>query len=198
MFKTLSNTLSRGMIVAASGWLLAACSGFDNAPTAPVSQPAANAAVSATNAVTATASLSSVNVLGRMKPFARPVSGSVRIGPQGGTILMPAAGLRLVVPPGAVDSVVTFSVTALAGNAVAYEFAPHGIRFKVPLQLQQGLGKTTWLPGLTLRGAYFKDPSQVDTKARKARVDEMLPAMRAGGDAVIEIHHFSGYLLSMG
>ena len=198
MLKTLSNALSRGMIVAASGWLLSACSGVDVAPTAPILQPTAAAAVSVNASVATAAAVTSVKTLGRMVPLARPLSASAAIGPAGGTLSLPSAGLRLVVPAGAVSSVVTFSVTALPGNAVAYQFAPHGITFKVPLQLQQGLGQTTWLPGLTMRGGYFKDAKQVDTKLRKADVDELFPALRSGGSAILEIRHFSGYLIAMG
>lgn len=198
MLKTLSNALSRGMIVAASGWLLSACAAGDTSPTAPLLDPTASAAVSASGAPKDRATVSSVNALGRRVPLGRAVTTSAAIGPAGGTLTLPSAGLRLVVPPGAVSSLVTFRVTALPGDAIAYEFAPHGITFHVPLQLQQGLSQTTWLPGLTMRGGYFKDPKQVDTRTRKAQVDELFPALRVGGNAILEIRHFSGYLIAMG
>ncbi len=198
MTLSFNNSLSRGMILAASGWLLAACSAADVTPTGPsvamtVVQP--NLAQQ-TAAIPGT--LISVQTLGRMIPLAQSVTATARIGPDGGTLALSAVGLKLVVPRGAVDSVTTFKVTALPGNAIAYEFAPHGITFKVPLNLQQSLGRSTWLPGLPLRGGYFKSAGQVNTKLRQAQVDELLPATQSGAEAVLQLKHFSGYLIAMG
>jgi hypothetical protein len=198
MTLSFSNSLSRGMILAATGWLLVACSGADVAPTGPSVTSAALQPESAQQAIASIGALTTVRTLGRMIPLSQPATASARIGPEGGTIALPAVGLRLVVPRGAVDSVTTFKVTALAGNAIAYEFAPHGITFKVPLQLQQSLGRSTWLPGLPLRGGYFKSAGQVNTKLRQAQVDELLPATQSGAEAVLQLKHFSGYLIAMG
>lgn len=195
---SLKNSLSRGMILAATGWLLAACSTADFAPTGPSVATSALQPNSALQATASASALTSVRTLGRMIPLAQPVTATARIGRDGGTLALSAVGLKLVVPRGAVDSMTTFKVTALPGNAIAYEFAPHGITFKVPLQLQQSLGRSTWLPGLPLRGGYFKSPVQVDTKLRQAKVDEILPALQSGAEAVLQIKHFSGYLIAMG
>ncbi|MEP7347057.1 MAG: hypothetical protein ABI877_17440, partial [Gemmatimonadaceae bacterium] len=102
----------------------------------------------------------------------------------------------IVVPPGAVDSNVVFTVTAMAGSSVAYEFAPHGLTFKQPLQFRQNALRTLWLPGLRVGGGYFKDASQVDTKGKKGVVDETLPVTLNGLWLTFDIWHFSGYLVS--
>lgn len=198
MTRSFNNSLSRGMILAATGWLLAACSTADVVPTGP---SAATTAVHPNLAQQPTANLgalTSVRTLGRMIPLGQSVTATARIGPDGGTLALSSVGIKLVVPRGAVDSMTTFKVTALPGNSIAYEFAPHGIAFKVPLQLRQSLGRSTWLPGLPLRGGYFKHAGQVDTKLRQAQVDELLPALQSGAEAVLQLKHFSGYLIAMG
>lgn len=198
MMPSFNNTLSRGMILAATGWLLAACSAADVSPTGPSVATAAIQPALALKSATGAEALTPVKMLGRMIPLAQPATATARIGPDGGTLTLSSVGLKLVVPRGAVDSVTTFKVTALPGNAIAYEFAPHGVTFKVPLQLQQSLGRSTWLPGLPLRGGYFKSAGQVNTLLRQAHVDEILPATQSGADAVLQIKHFSGYLIAMG
>lgn len=193
-----NNTLSRGMILAATGWLLAACSTADLAPTGPSVATAAVQTNLSQQPAASLGTLTSVKTLGRMIPLGQSVTATARIGPNGGTLTLSSVGLTLVVPRGAVDSVTTFKVTALPGNAIAYEFAPHGVTFKVPLQLQQSLGRSTWLPGLPLRGGYFKNAGQVNTNLRQAQVDELLPATQSGATAILQLKHFSGYLIAMG
>jgi hypothetical protein len=131
----------------------------------------------------------------------------------GGTIELPAAGLQLVVPRGAVVGEMVFSVTALPGNVVAYDFQPHGAVFNVPLTLVQDLGRTNFenikLPkGFVAEwnGAYFADARWIDEDNGFAVVAELLPATAAwtwtggkkNGRVSFPIRHFSGYMLSMG
>jgi ZU5 domain len=189
---------SRRAVLALSGWLLSACSMADTGPTAPLASATANTAITVNQvAAGATAGVQSVSALRRLVPIERSVTAAAVIGRQGGSIALPTLGLRLVVPSGAVDAPTNFSVTALEGRAVAYEFAPHGIVFKRPLRLEQKLGMTNWLPGLQLKGGYFKDGAQVNTTTGASLIDEVLPAWRTGGTICIELWHFSGYLVSM-
>lgn len=137
----------------------------------------------------------------RDTPLARDIEVSATIGPKGGTLTIPEAGLTLVVPPKAVNANVTFTATALAGNAVAYDFQPHGMKFAVPLQFTQDLRKTSVLTLATaplLDGAYFADNRQVDRFSAFALVNEI---SRANVDLLrfrvgFPIEHFSGYLVS--
>ena len=138
-----------------------------------------------------------VTVLGRAVPLRSHITVGAAIGPAGGTITIPETGFTLVVPKGAVRGVVKFSVTAMAGASVAYDFAPHGIKFKVPLQFRQSLTVTTALPGMALMGGYFKDKKQVDRDEMKAKVDESISIRLESGSVVFNLWHFSGYLVSM-
>lgn len=200
-----SRNLRRSFAVAMSGWLLAACSGVDQLPTGPHAAPASAVSGSQTaNALTldelaaATSNFfSQVQTLGRFFPLQSEITVSAQIGKEGGKLSIPQAGLILEVPRGAVSSTTTFSVTALPGNVIAYEFGPHGMTFKKPLVLRQQLGFTTWIFGGQLKGGYFKSRNDVDTKTGKATIHEELPAKVKDGEVFIEIWHFSGYLVSM-
>jgi len=138
-----------------------------------------------------------VAVLGRAVPLRSDITVGAAIGPAGGTITIPETGFTLVVPKGAVKGVVNFSVTAMAGASVAYDFAPHGIKFKMPLQFRQSLSVTTAFRGQALLGGYFKDKTQVDSDEKKAKVDESTSTRRESGSVVFDLWHFSGYLVSM-
>ena len=74
-----------------------------------------------------------VTPLLRTTPLKASVTASATIGALGGVLAIPSAGITVIVPPLAVLSPTKMSVTALAGSSVAYEFAPHGIKFTVPL-----------------------------------------------------------------
>lgn len=137
----------------------------------------------------------------RSTPLANDISVSAVIGPKGGTITIPEAGLTLVVPPNAVSSDVQFTATALAGKAVAYDFQPHGTQFAVPLTFTQDLRKTSLLTTLTaplLDGAYFPDKDLVNRQSARALVSEIIPASvdLLGLRTSFPIEHFSGYLIS--
>lgn len=193
------NTLSRGMIVAACGWLPAACAPGAENPTAPIAvEPAASVAGSAGKAVASTTRTSAtVRVLRRLRPVGAPVEAEATIGPAGGELSLPSLGLTLVVPPGAVTSATRFQVTARPGRELAYEFAPHGMQFKRPLQLRQRLAVTTWVPGPVLGGGYFKNAKQIGAGKGEAKVDEVLPAWIGIGEVGLDLWHFPGYLVSM-
>lgn len=143
-----------------------------------------------------------VTTLQRATPLASPISVSKTIGPLGGSIAIPAAGLSVTVPPLAVAKATTITVTALAGRAVAYEFAPHGLRFTLPLVAVQDLSKTN-TAGLDLSlltAGYFLNSTDIDSSTETAKVSELfnVNATLSPLAAVWSIPHFSGYLVATG
>ena len=61
-----------------------------------------------------------------------------------GWLSLPAAGIHIYVPQGAVRTKerVAITLTGLAGDAVAFEFAPHGIVFAKQLRIRVDVAKT--------------------------------------------------------
>jgi hypothetical protein len=143
------------------------------------------------------------SALRRKTALANDITATVLVGDEGGFLSIPAAGLRVEIPRGAVlGSPIRISARALAGTLVAYDFEPHGIRFAKPLRVTQELGGTQWLQTnpLLLKAVYFKDASQVDVITGLVRIDEVLPvsvdALR--GRLSFGVAHFSGYAVSTG
>ena len=140
--------------------------------------------------------------LQRRTPLARDITVSSVIGKSGGVLEIREAGLRLFVPPGAVDGPVDFTATALKGSMIAYEFGPHGTTFNKPLTFRQDLKPTTWFhhkSGVQLELGYFKDKSQIDAPRGRVLIDEFLPAVEVKQSRIqFDIHHFSGYVLASG
>ena len=185
------------LTVLASG--IAGCS---DAPTTAPDSPARTASARGGLLSTLTRSISLSTVLRRSTPLNGDVTARAIIGSEGGVIAIPEAGLRVVVPQGAVTAPVAFTATAVHGRAVAYEFEPHGMRFAKPLQVTQDLNGTDWigLPLLNLRGAYFADSKTLDTDNAVVQVNELLPLsldlLRL--EARFDVQHFSGYVISTG
>lgn len=124
---------------------------------------------------------------------------SQTIGPAGGSLSIPA-GIKVIVPKGAVSRPVTFSVTRIAGNVVAYDFQPHGTTFAVPIQIEQPTLGTNLMkqPAVkSISGAYF---SWLNQASGTAGVTEFRPTFVAADKAWIKftVEHFSGYMVSTG
>jgi hypothetical protein len=146
----------------------------------------------------------------REKPLERAVTVTKVIKNKGGVIDVPGTDFQLRIPRGAfAASSMTFTVTALPGAAVAYDFEPRGAHFLMPLTFVQKLGHTNLHssklpPGLEkgLVGAYFTDASMIDAETGVAVVAEFLPAdieaTWAGVQLTFPIWHFSGYMASTG
>ena len=145
-----------------------------------------------------------VNVVQRTTPLAAPISASATIGILGGQITIPAAGIKVVVPALALTSPTKITVTAVAGNQVAYEFAPHGIRFLVPLVVTQNLVGTSAYGGggisKSLVAGYFGSLSDLDPAAGTGLVSELLGIALnlSAKTATFSVFHFSGYLVATG
>ena len=197
MFRSIRNRVRRASVL--SGLLFTAACGVSDiaAPPPPAAVPSADAGLISDLGGVLKNTLSTVNVLTRLPlNLLGPSKVDKTIGKAGGVIEMPAHGLRFVVPAGALDKDVKITITALRGNVVAYEFAPHGLTFKVPARFEQNLGLTLVLPWQKLGGGYFKTDSQVDVNAKKALIDETLNAKKSNGWLTFPVRHFSGYLVS--
>jgi|SRR5687768_8426480 len=173
--------------------LLAGCARDGASPVEPTAvPPKPNAAL---------LGLLPVRGVTRAVPLAKDISVSAVIGPKGGTISIPEAGLTLVVPANAVQANTAFKATAIAGTLVAYEFEPHGTTFAVPLRFTQDLRKTSLVGVLTaplMDGAYFTDRSKLNDASGLAFVSELRPVVvnLLKSQASFPIDHFSGYLIS--
>lgn len=146
---------------------------------------------------TTTNLLTQVTGLGYAKP-ATTASVSAVIGAQGGSLSL-ADGIRVTVPKGAVATNITFKVTRLAGNTVAYDFQPHGTTFAVPLQIEVPTGGTTFASQTRVRAAYFPESSLLNLVTGIGFVSEFRPTTVSADKAWIRftVDHFSGYMVSL-
>ena len=145
-----------------------------------------------------------VNVLKRAVPLANDITTGAWIGPLGGSFQIPEAGLKVVVPPGAVLSKTYFSATALNGYLVAYEFQPPGKTSLVPLVMTQSTRGLDLYQSpellFPIQAAYFPSRDGIDVASGTATVTELLPVrLDLGlGNITFSVGHFSGYLLASG
>ena len=144
-----------------------------------------------------------VVVLQRATPLPSDITVAKVIGSAGGTITVPGAGLTVSVPSGAVAYPTTFTVTALAGRAVAYEFGPHGTKFAKPLTMTQDLRVSYLTPEslqyLHFNAGYFSSTTNLIDRLLRAIVSELLPASADASSMVVRfnVSHFSGYLVAI-
>jgi hypothetical protein len=124
---------------------------------------------------------------------------------KGGTLTLPASGLTVTVPAGAIKSgTLTITASADPGKLVSYDFQPHGTVFLKPLTLTQALNVTTWNSTWTgtLSGAYI--PGLVDFTKGVATASELFPITIATdrktgkSTASWQVWHFSGYVITTG
>jgi hypothetical protein len=182
-----------GMLLMAAG-LLGACADDQSLPSAVGTRP--NAEVVSSPVV--------ASALTREAALAADITVAALIGPKGGSLRIHEAGLKVDVPAGAVTgSPITFTVTALAGQMVAYEFGPHGSVFNVPLRVEQKLKGTNWhklRDPVTIEAAYFADRAQLNHELHAVESNELLPVNMDMGNSELEfdVSHFSGYMVSSG
>jgi hypothetical protein len=146
-------------------------------------------------------------VLQRTTPLAADITASATIGPKGGEIAIADAGVKLVIPSGALTKSTLVSMTALKGTHVAYDFQPHGQIFLQPVKVMQDIRGTgaTGIAALLngMHGVYFEklDLSSVSANQELADAKEtQLGYFESKDRASIKffIGHFSGYLVSCG
>ncbi len=174
----------------------AACVSSDS-PVSPPSAPVQPAAPSAN--LLGLGGSSVVTPLLRTTPLSQSLSASANVGPLGGTLSIPGAGILVVVPPLALSSRQTITVTAVAGSNVAYEFAPHGIRFNLPLVVTQDLSgtqarKNGLVSPLSLFAGYYPDSTHMTSITETLNVNLNL----LNQVATFTVWHFSGYILASG
>ena len=171
-----------------------ACSDRSSSPMAPSEKPVLEIVDPAVNA----------DALHRNKPLRTWEWAAVTIGPEGGELTIPAAGLKVRVPEGAVSEPIQFTAIAVPGDIVAYVFGPHGTTFAKPLTVKQSLRETALLRARSmprsLEAGYFAAWRQIDLRNDQVLVNEFLPVTLDVHGAVItfEVEHFSGYMLSTG
>jgi hypothetical protein len=145
-----------------------------------------------------------VSVVRRNTPLPAPLQASATVGIFGGVIQLPGAGLKVVVPALAVTKSTRITVTALAGDQLAYEFEPHGIHFLTPLLVTQNLTGTSAVGsgGLLspLIAGYFASTSDLDPLNGTGLVSELLGVVLnlSSKTATFPVFHFSGYLIATG
>lgn len=137
-----------------------------------------------------------VRVLERTEPLGGDIRVTRTIGPSGGTIRIPEAGLTVIVPRRALRQDTEITVTAPAGELVGYHFAPHGLRFDRSVTIRQDLSKTeaSLLTNLLggLKGAYFMG----DLKPRVLALELLDLNLIDRLLAQFRIDHFSGYVIA--
>jgi hypothetical protein len=177
---------------------IASCAG-DN-PTAPpaTESHARRPAPEANSSALLFSGPATVVPLQRTAPIGTELA-SATVGILGGYLTLWKSGLTLVVPPFAVRTPVTITATALAGTDVAYELAPHGLSFNLPLVAIQSLRETQAGPGglinpLSLVVGYF--PSTTDITSVTEILDVGVNLHHQTAAALI--WHFSGYVWSSG
>ena len=138
--------------------------------------------------------------LHRTTPLPANVTWTFTVGPAGGTSSNSAVGLTIVVPPNAVSSTKTITVTAFAGSPVAYGFSPH-IQFNKKIYLTQSLNGTSagLLGSLLLKGGHFSGSTPTYIGGL-ALLDEVVSglALPWAQTVTIGVGHFSGWILVSG
>jgi hypothetical protein len=190
-------TLRRLAALAVGALTLASCGG--DQPTRPLLRQSPPEAP-ASDLLGGLTSLIGVNGLQRTTPLAAPITVTKVIGPEGGTLAIPQAGVTVVVPRGALVTTTTITMTARAGSLVAYDFAPHGVVFAKPLVFSQQLRGTnaTLLSAPLLGLGYYRDPSLLSKSG--GLVSELLNGTvnTLSWTFTSTIPHFSGYIVTCG
>jgi hypothetical protein len=184
----------RSLLAALASLGLSACAA--DAPTGPkVSGQASQGLISEL-----ADGLVSKDALVRKNALAQDITVKATIGKDGGTIAIPDAGFEVTIPSGAVKEETEFTVTALKGQLVAYEFGPHGITFPKALQARQDLSSTNWrlLPLKPLIAGYFVDRSDLNSATKTAILSEVIQGVTAPLSKQFSwsIEHFSGYVVA--
>jgi hypothetical protein len=169
-----------------------------DAPTAPRATAAPSAPASHSLLGGLLGTTIHVTALTRTTPLPAPITVSKKIGILGGSFAIPQAGLTVVVPPLAVLRTTTFTATALAGSAVAYDFGPH-MRFAAPLVATQSLIGTAAASGglvnpLSLKVGYFPDSDDITSVTELLDVGIDL----LNQTSIVTLWHFSGYMWASG
>ena len=135
-------------------------------------------------------------------------SASAVIGPDGGSLAIGGADFSMTIPAGALTEPTAITVVARGGAYVVYDMFPHGLKFRQPVTVVQGLSTTAAYGTAkvnSLRTAYLRAGSErISAKGFAAAAE--LPAATTyfyGADRTAEtqewiLEHFSRYILVSG
>jgi hypothetical protein len=134
----------------------------------------------------------------RLTPLEEDVSWTFTAGPSGAISRNDALGLTIRIPPGALTTTETVTVTALAGSHVAYRFEPH-LEFGRSVSLEHDIAVLRPLSLLRLVGGHFEG-SSLQISNGFAAVTESVPASISilAGTIRLDVEHFSGWIVASG
>lgn len=134
----------------------------------------------------------------RATALAADVTWSFTAGPEGAISRNDEAGLTIIIPAGALASTETITVTALAGDPIAYRFAPH-LEFESAVRLVQDLSHIRPRSWVHLVGAHFSG-DYLEFINGVAVVTEQVPAIISTfqGTLRFDVRHFSGWIVGSG
>lgn len=193
--------------IAVLGLLALGCSPDRATGPADAPVPAPSSLLGLTSGSLLSPSTVTVPMVRRLEPLASDITVTRTIGPLGGVIAIPQAGLVVTFLPGAVLSNTSITATAYAGSYVSYGFGPHGLKFLTPVLVSQDLSMTTVTdPGAVLYGGYTPDGQKDLLQNGTAIVSELLSVRltlinilgKAHLTSLFTIQHFSGYILAGG
>ena len=133
---------------------------------------------------------------------------SAVIGPDGGSLAIAGADFLMTIPAGALTAPTEIMVVAKAGAYVVYDMFPHGLKFRLPVTVVQGLSTTAAYRTAkvnSVRTAYLRAGSErISAKGFAAAAE--LPAATTyfyGAERIAEsqewiLSHFSRYILVSG
>ena len=143
------------------------------------------------------------DALTRNVPLARDVAITRLVGAAGGRLDIDEAGISFVIPPNALSEETWITMTAIEGEAMAVEFAPHGLEFAVPSTLHfraRGTPAETEIlqrpNGASLErflGVYYRGDPLIGVEPL-----ENISTYVLDGSIVFDIEHFSGYVCASG
>jgi hypothetical protein len=133
---------------------------------------------------------------------------SAVIGPDGGSLAIAGAGFSMTIPAGALTAPTAITVVARGGAYVIYDMFPHGLKFRQPVTVAQGLSTTAAYRTAnvsSVRTAYLRAGKE-RISAKGFAVAAELPAATTyfyGDDQIAEtqkwiLNHFSRYILVSG
>lgn len=132
-----------------------------------------------------------VTVLERSVTLAEDEVVTKTIGPPGGLIHLPEAGLTVWFPTDALSEPTEITVTAPAGDLVGYHFEPHGLEFVHDVTVAQDMTVTDLTNAGDLSAVYFEGELEPTVTAL-----ETLPLWLLRSLGVFNIEHFSGYVIA--